>query len=327
MRGRLALLGALLACSAPVWAQDAAAWLTRMGEALRGLDYHGDLVYAHAGQIETLRVFHAAGPGGERERLVTLSGAPREIIRVDGRVICVGTSFHPTVYGDSSIAPRLLAALPGIDATSLQAHYVLALGANERIADLDAQLLEVRPRDVYRYGYRLWLERESGMVLKSVRFGVDGRPVEQLMFTRIVLRERPSDSDLTGKSGLIDSQEGATRKALDSLQSGTGRVPGWNVVDPPAGFTLALQQPVAAEASAEDATEHLIYSDGIASVSVYVERLSSEAPAFSGPASRGAVNLYGRVLDGRQITVLGDVPAATVERFAQGVVAAAPGGG
>lgn len=324
MRARLALLGALLACAAPVLAQDAAAWLTRMGEALRGLDYHGDLVYAHAGQIETLRVFHAAGPEGERERLMTLSGTPREIIRVDGRVICVGTNAQPAVYGadhaDASMPPRLLAALPGSDAVSLQAHYVLTLGPSERIADLDAQLLEVRPRDVYRYGFRLWLERESGMLLKSVRFGVDGRPVEQLMFTRIALRERPSDSELSGKSGLIDSQQGATRKALDVLQPGTGRVPGWNVVDPPAGFSLALQQPAAA-----DATEHLIYSDGIASVSVYVEPLSTHTPAFSGPASRGAVNLYGRVLDGRQITVLGDVPAATVERFAQGVAAA--GGG
>lgn len=324
-RARLAMLGALLVCAAPVWAQDAAAWLTRMGEALRGLDYHGDLVYAHAGQIETLRVFHAAGPEGERERLITVSGAAREIIRVDGRVICVGTSFHPTVYGDSSIPTRLLGALPGSDATSLQTHYVLTLGANERIAGLDTQLLEVRPRDAYRYGYRLWLERESGMLLKSVRFGVDGRPVEQLIFTRIALRERPSDSDLSGNTGLIDSQEGATRKVLDLPQPGSGQVPGWNVVDPPAGFILALQQPVAAEGSAGDAAEHLIYSDGIASVSVYVEPLSTHAPAFSGPASRGAVNLYGRVLDGRQITVLGDVPAATVERFAQGVAAA--GGG
>lgn len=135
MRGRLALLGALLACSAPVWAQDAAAWLTRMGEALRGLDYHGDLIYAHAGQIETLRVFHAAGPEGERERLITVSGAAREIIRVDGRVISVGTSAQPAVYADPSMAPRLLAVLPGSDATSLQANYVLVLGANERIAD------------------------------------------------------------------------------------------------------------------------------------------------------------------------------------------------
>jgi len=326
MPARLALLGALLACAAPVWAQDAAAWLTRMGEALRGLDYHGDLVYSHAGQMETLRVFHAAGPEGERERLITVSGAAREIVRVDGRVISVGTSAQPAVYADPSMAPRLMVVLPGSDATSLQAHYVLVLGASERIAGLDTQLLEIRPRDVYRYGFRLWLERESGMLLKSVRFGVDGRPVEQLMFTRIALRERPTDSDLSGDTDrIVASPQGATRNVLNLPQPGAGRVPGWSVVDPPAGFTLALQKPEATEASADDATEHLIYSDGIASVSVYVEPLSTQAPAFSGPASRGAVNLYGRVLDGRQITVLGDVPAATVERFAQGVAAA--GGG
>lgn len=317
-RARFVLLGALL-LSTPSWAQDAAGWLVRMGEALSGLDYHGDLVYSHGGQLETLRIYHAAGPDGERERLVTVSGAPREIIRAGGRVTCVGTSVHPSVYG-AQLPPRLLGALPGSDPVALQGHYVLALGVSERVAGLDAQLLEVRPRDAYRYGYRLWLERETGMLLKSVRFGADGRPVEQLMFTRIALREKPADVDLVGSA-----IEGAIQNSLELPQPGAGRASGWGVVELPSGFLLVLQQPTAPDTTGQGATEHLIYSDGIASVSVYVEPLSSNVPAFSGPASRGAMNLYGRVLDGRQITVLGDVPAATVERFAQGV--AAVGGG
>ena len=109
----------------------------------------------------------------------------------------------------------------------------------------------------------------------------------------------------------------ATRSVLSLPQAPSSRVPAWRVVEPPSGFVLALQQPEPPSGS-----EHLVYSDGIANVSVYVEPLSTQAPAFSGPASRGSTNLYGRVVDGRQITVLGDVPAATVERFAQGVAAA-----
>jgi sigma-E factor negative regulatory protein RseB len=308
-----ALLGALL-IGTPAWAQDAGAWLARMGDAVRGLDYHGDLVYVHAGQIETLRLFHAAGPDGERERLVTSSGVPREVIRAHGEVICVGTGAQTSIYAGNGPGAQLLAALPGADAHSMAPNYALALGGAERIAGYDTQLLEIRPRDAFRYGYRLWLERDTGMPLKSVRFGADGRAVEQLMFTRIALRERPADADLT------PSLEGeATRSALDLPSAGEGRAPAWRVVDPPAGFVLALQQP-----APPPATEHLVYSDGIAHVSVYVEPLTARAPAFSGPASRGATHLYGRVVDGRQITVLGDVPAATVERFAQGV---ASGGG
>jgi sigma-E factor negative regulatory protein RseB len=95
----------------------------------------------------------------------------------------------------------------------------------------------------------------------------------------------------------------------------------WRVIDPPDGFRTSDDSTLGAD--------HRIYSDGIASVSIYVEPLSRTAPAFSGPFSRGAVHFYGRVLDGMQVTVLGDVPAATVERFAQSVAlgAADAGGG
>jgi sigma-E factor negative regulatory protein RseB len=310
LRLRLSLFGSLL-LAGPALAQDAAAWLARMGEAVRGLDYHGDLVYAHAGQLETLRLFHASGPDSERERLVTLSGAPREVIRSGGRVTCLGTGDQPSTYGDPSTTPRLLATLPGSDPMSLAQNYALVLGGTERIADRETQRLEIRPRDAFRYGYQLWLDQATGMPLKSVRFGADGRPVEQLMFTRIVVGERPSDRDLSGSEVAAIS-----RGALELPRESPGQMPGWSVVDPPAGFVLALQQPPNAEPG-----DHLVYSDGIANVSVYIEPIAQGIPVFSGPARRGALHLYGRIMDGRQITVLGDVPAATVERFAQSVAA------
>jgi sigma-E factor negative regulatory protein RseB len=309
-RARFALLGSLL-LSAPAIAQDAAALIARMGEAVRTLDYEGELVYAHGGQIETLRLFHAGGPDGERERLVTLTGAPREVIRAEGRVTCIGTAPEPSVYADESGRPRLLAALPGADPLALQQHYAFVLGGVERVAGLPAQQVEVRPRDAFRYGYRLWLEQGSGMPLKSTRFGADGRPVEQIMFTRIALGQRPTEADLVGNAG---GDANRTVLALPAAIAATASA--WTVIDPPPGFALAMQQPGTA------AGEHLVYSDGLANVSIYVEALDAGIPVFSGPASRGAMNLYGRVVQGRQVTVLGDVPAATVERFAQSLAAA-----
>lgn len=311
-RARVALAGVLLIAAWPAWAQDAAGWMARMGEALTGLDYHGELVYSHAGQIETLRVFHASGPDGGRERLVTLSGggAPREVIRAGGQVTSVGTGPRPAIYADTIATARPLGALHAIDAQALHAHYLLALGPTERVAGLETQRVQVLPRDAYRYGYQLWLERETGLPLKTVRVGVDGRPVELLMFTRIALRERPSEADLAG-AGV----GGASQTRLELPQSGTAAPANWRVIEPPTGFALTLQP------ARGGASEHLVYSDGLASVSVYVEPLTATVPAFSGPASRGSVNLYGRVIAGHQITVLGDVPAATVERFAQGVAA------
>jgi sigma-E factor negative regulatory protein RseB len=306
------VLGLLLAV--PGFAQDANAWLARMGQAMAGLDYHGDFVYAQGGQLESLRIFHAADANGARERLVALSGAPREIVRGGGQVMLIGSRPRAAVYGEpGTLQPQLLAALGG-DPDRLLRHYQLALGGTDRVAGLAVQLVEVRPRDAFRYGLRLWLESETGMLLRSVRFGADGRPVEQLMFTRIALRERPSEADLAGTP-----PDNALPNAMDLPQRAAA--PGaWSVANVPDGFELALQQP-----ASPDGSEHLIYSDGLASVSVYVEPLTRAAPAFSGASNRGAINLHGRVLDGHQITVLGDVPAATVERFAQGVVPAAGG--
>ena len=306
---RLFLLGTCFV-SLPGWAQDATAWMARMSEALATLDYQGDLVYQHGSQLETLRIYHASGADGGRERLLTLSGAPREVIRGAGQVRCVGTSDQSTSYGHGMLQSPLMAPFGGAGASSLGRHYEAVLGGVERIAEHEAQLVEVRPRDAFRYGYRFWLERNSGLPLKSLRFGADGRPVEQLMFTRVTLGERPSDADLGS-----DVLQAAPGVALDLPQAMETRLAsGWTVLDPPAGFRLTMQQPPAPRSS-----EHQVYSDGVANVSVYVEPLQAKVPAFSGPASRGAINLYGRVLDGRQVTVLGDVPAATVERFAQGV--------
>lgn len=311
---RLALLAGL-ALALPALAQDANAWLVRMGQALAGLDYHGEVVYVHGGQVEALRVFHAVDPNGTRERLVSLSGAPREVMRSQGQVLLAGSRPRAAMYGEPGLLqPQSIAAL-GSDPARLPKHYALALGGADRIAGLATQTVEVRPRDAFRYGYRLWLETETGMLLKSVRFGADGRPVEQLMFTRIALRERPGEADLAGAP-----VENPLPSPLPSSQAAVAAANGWSVANAPDGFELAARQPVAQAGGA-----HLVFSDGLASVSVYVEPLTRAAPPFTGLSSRGAVNLYGRVLDGHQITVLGDVPPATVERFAQGVMPAAGG--
>ena len=311
-RSLAALAGLLLAV--PGFAQDASAWLARMGQAVSGLDYQGEFVYAQGGQLESLRIFHAVDANGARERLVSLSGAPREIVRGGGQVTLLGSRPRAATYGEpGTLQPQLLAAL-GADPERLLRHYQLALGGQDRVAGLATQLVEVRPRDSFRYGLRLWLESETGMLLKSVRFGADGRPVEQLMFTRIALRERPAEADLAGTP-----PADALPNAMN-LPQRAGAATAWSVANAPDGFELALQQP-----APQPGSEHLIYSDGLASVSVYVEPLTRAAPAFTGASNRGAMHLHGRVLDGHQITVLGDVPAATVERFAQGVVPAAGG--
>lgn len=299
------LLTTLLCLVAPVAlaATDAAAWLARVGPALRGLDYQGTLVVVANGRVDTLRVFHRVDDGRERERLVALSGPPREVIRDGSRVMCIGTGAAPVAY-DMGQAGRWSEALAVSEAVGL-AGYQARLGGRGRVAGHAVQRVEVLATDPWRYGYRLWLEKGTGLPLRVDLLDGDGRSIEQVAFTDITLDRRPADADL-------EPSAPAELERVSPLPPLAGDALGWRVPAPPAGFRLRASRPL------PDDGVHLLYSDGLASVSVYVERAGS---GLRGDArrQRGAVHARSFWLDGWQVLAIGKVPAPTVDRFARTV--------
>ena len=174
----------------------------------------------------------------------------------------------------------------------------------------DVSEVEVLATDPWRYGYRLWLEKRSGLPLRVDLLDGQGRSIEQVAFTDISLDQRPSDADLqtSAEAGLV---------RVSPLPSHTGKPARWFVPAPPAGFRLRATRPL------PDEGVHLLYSDGLASVSVYVERVGG---GLRGDArrQRGAVHARSFWLDGWQVLAIGKVPAATVERpgtWREGVLA------
>ncbi|GGA72621.1 sigma factor AlgU regulatory protein MucB [Arenimonas soli] len=299
------LLTAALVLLAPaaLAAADAASWLARVGPALRGLDYQGTLVVVADGRVDTLRVFHRVDGGRERERLVALSGPPREVIRDGSRVMCIGTGDAPVAY-DMGQAGRWSEALAISEAAGL-AGYRARLGGAGRVAGHAVQRVEVLATDPWRYGYRLWLETRTGLPLRVDLLDGRGRTIEQVAFTDISLDQRPSDADLAPSAP-------AELEQVSALPSHAGEPAGWGVPAPPAGFRLRATRPL------PDDGVHLLYSDGLASVSVYVERVGG---GLRGDArrQRGAVHARSFWLDGWQVLAIGKVPAATVDRFARTV--------
>ena len=288
-------LGLLLALSTPAAAEDGAAWLQRMAAALSGLDYSGTFVYVRDGQVDALRVLHRADPHGAHERLTTLSGEPRELVRRGGQARLLGGIAAPVA------APDVAATA---DAADWQPHYQVVLAGRDRVAGQASRIVEIRPRDGFRYGYRLWLEEASALPLKSIAYGSDGVAVEQWMFTEIAIGRRPDDAEL----GTMESDRSPAADPGPGAQS-------WQVLDVPRGYRLRRR------AALPDGGEQQVYGDGLASVSVYVEPLAATDANLSGLLRRGALSMFGRVVGGQQVTVVGAVPAATVERFAQGVAA------
>lgn len=281
-----------------------------MSAALRDIDFTGSFIYQHDGRTDALRIFHQGG-SRERERLVSLTGARGEIIRNGGTVTCVQSDASSTLFANRA-DEHLLPLVP--DVRKLGAQYSVATAGVDRVAGYDARIVDISPRDPYRYGYRLWLQQDNQLLLRSAVLDAARRPIEQFMFVALDIGAKPSETDLMPTQNI----EGAA-SPTDEVQVNTGLL--WLVVGAPAGFRLVqVQRPVRGGAQAE----HLLYSDGIASVSVYVEPQADSAQvATESTIVRGVLSIHSRNAGALRITALGDVPPATVQAMARNVRAGA----
>ena len=284
-----------------------------MSESLQSLDYDGTFVYYHDGKLEAMRIVHQASAGGEKERLMSLTGSAREVLRDDKAVTCIMPDNKSVMVGQSR--PRQ--PFPDVpeDLDSLSPYYQLRDVGEDRVAGLMTRVIDITPRDKYRYGYRFWIDTTNFMLLKFELNAVDGTAIEQVMFTGLRVGDRiPAaalEPSLTGE-GYHWFRQGST---TGNPAASPGQ-PDWIIKQLPAGFSLTDYQRKRLHQGGEQA-EHMVFSDGLATVSVYVEKMKADSTAFTGLSSMGAMNAYGTVLDDHQITVVGEVPAATVQNMAR----------
>lgn len=289
-------------------------WLGRMAQAMRDLAYEGTLVYAYDGEMETLSVVHGVIDGREHERIRALTGEPFEVIRDGDKIRALWPSRERMLIAQQP-ARLLPSGLPeGLD--SLPGLYETEVEDTTRIAGRIARVIRVNSADGYRYGYRLWIDRESHMLLRSDLIAPDGEIVERLMFTRFSILESVDPErfePMHAEREYVEYSEPTPgRQALDD--------PEWEVTDLPPGFHSVGHRSQALPQGGT-AVQQSVFSDGLASVSVFVQPLDG-APAdgaFEGAASMGAINAFVTRADGREITVVGEVPRATVRRIAHAV--------
>lgn len=289
-------------------------WLERMSESLASRNYEGRYFHVRNSRSETMRIIHRVEKGKVTERLVSLDGSGREIIRNQSEVICY-LPDRRTVLVEKRTDDRTLMATVPIYNEQLESHYSIERGAFKKALGRRTQLILVQPRDEFRYGYRLWLDDETAMPLMSQLCDRNGNVIEQILFAELNFRERiPADAVKPGMSG-----EGFRWVRQDAQAPHMANAPlGWNVIRLPAGFRLTTWRlQIIAGSSAP--VRHLVYSDGLASVSVFIEPRTPQTEAMHGLAKVGAAFAYSRNLDGHQVTAVGEVPAATVEAIAAGV--------
>ena len=299
-----ALIGSLIAPQA--LAESAAQqWLGRMNDAVRQLNYEGTFVYLHDGQLEAMHLIHVMHPDtGEHERLLSLNGAAREVVRDDHGVACIwpdtGSVFVESRNGELGfpvILPR--------DLGKLHSHYeYLALGP-DRVAGKNAQQILIHPRDAYRYGYRLWIDEASGLPLKSDLLDETGEAIEQIMFTSLSVFEEINPEHLRH----MDVPDIAETPQHNDI-SGKSR---WSTDLMPEGFLMTAHGMRPEENG--HVVEHMVFSDGLASFSVYIEPTVGET--LNGASRMGSISAFGMRKGEYQITVVGEVPEATVRQVAE----------
>ena len=315
MRSPVLLL--LAAAAGPLYAAPTARqWLDAMSEALQNLDYDGTFVYLHNGKLEAMRITHQRDGDGEKEHLISLTGSAREVIRDNQSVKCIMPDSKSVMVGRSR--PRQPFPLVPRDLGSIESYYRFENVGDDRMAGVMTQVVAITPRDAYRYGYRFWIAKDSKMLLKSDLIGVHGDAIEQMMFTQLGVGDEASDSDLPATPG-EDAPSWHHQDIGGTAAPVTGE-PRWAVQRLPDGFSLTNYQRKRMRPGS-DGTEHLVYSDGLATVSIYVEMPSADDNSLKGLSSMGAMNAYGVQVDGHQVVAVGEVPAVTVEMMARSVTA------
>jgi sigma-E factor negative regulatory protein RseB len=306
----------------PVWAQTATSstqsrtlteWLTRMHEASRQRAYTGTLVVSSASTLAASRIWHICDGTQQMERVDTLTGAPRSTIRHNNDVI----TFVP----DSRIAlidkRESLGVFPELLRTpsnSLPEFYSVREGSPERVAGYLADVVDIVPNDNLRFGYRIWSEKKTGLVVKLQTLGEQGAVLEQVAFSELQL-DAPVRMDKL-KRLMNDTRGYEVHRQV--LRKTTPEAEGWRLKEPVPGFTAMSCHTRESEAAqgAGSAPMQWVFSDGLASVSLFVEPYDAQQHGTEKAAVTGATHSLNRRIGAYWLTALGEVPPGTLRRFA-----------
>ncbi len=312
----------MLGVVAPAWAQtvpeDAANLLQRIETAARELSYSGVFVHSTPDHSTASRIVHVSDRGEEWEQVESLDGPLREIIRRNDELFCYQPESK-TIRLDKRTTGRFFPSLLSGDPRTVQENYQVKIGQTERISGHDCQWIVLEPRDALRYLQKLCAEVGSGLLLRARTFNARNQVLEQFTFTELKL----------GKEALRDFGRSHIKSRFNEKQTGwqtddsaqremKNAETGWMVASPPAGFKKVLEMRRTL-AGRPLPVSHLVFSDGVASISVFVEALQNGAKGTSKAAEDGTYSYAMRAIGDNQITVLGEVPLNTAQLLAGGV--------
>jgi sigma-E factor negative regulatory protein RseB len=288
-------------------------WVQAIQQAAMRVNYSGTIVYQSDGEMRTSRITHMFDGTNSHERVQTLDGKPREYIRLrtenNDEVRCLIPESRHVVIEHRAIEDPFPGMI-GAPAEAILERYDLKSGDIERVAGVECQVLTLEPRDTLRYGYRLCVERATGLLLKAQTIGERREVLEQVAFTDIRIGERIDRSRLKPAwptDGWTVERSEYRRVDLDKA--------GW-VVPVPEGFRRTKE--ILRRMGAADAMQ-VVFSDGLATVSVFIEPTAGARAGGEEVQMMGPTAAFSRRLGESLVTVIGEVPPAAVRTVAKSV--------
>lgn len=306
--------------SAAGWAQpdaeDARHWLEKMIQATQTLNYEGTFIFVQGPHLEAMRIIHSCDANGERQLLISLNGPHQEIVVTSNSVTRLAPGQREAFPGADFQRSPFPLSVPR-DLGRLEGHYEFKLLGEDRIAGLAARVIAIKPRDAWRYGYRIWLDQRHGIVLRSALLDGKGYPIEQLMFTDVQIKP---DIDKSVFASPLPRRDASPKTDRQDPRPPVGEPvthSAWRIVELPKGFKKVLHNRFT-KSPGHHSTEHLVFADGLATISVFLEQLDG-APLLQGGSQLGSMSAFGTVVEGYQVLVVGEVPAATVQHIATSI--------
>ena len=311
VRTSLLLLSTVLLLPVPALADDGLALLQRIAQGSRELTYSGTFVYRSGGKVDTSRIAHSLRDGIEFERIEALDGSPREVVRAGGEVKCFFPDEKLVIIENRSIGRGFPALLPA-GLGSLPEHYAIRSGGQGRVAGLKSRAVLLQPRDDLRYGHEFWMDAASGLLLKANLVDARGETLESFVFTQVKIGGPLEHGALQPRfnTDQVRVQQVRTTelKADDMDWMFRTLLPGFRKV-------ASMKRQSAPE---QPESLHVVFSDGLASISVFIEPGGSAGDAET-VTTLGPVNVYRRQLGDHRVVVMGEVPALAVRRLGDGV--------
>jgi sigma-E factor negative regulatory protein RseB len=311
-------------------ADDPRDWLQKMNQALSTRNYDGTFFHLSEGRVETMRIVHRVRAGHVTERLQSLDGSGREFVRNNDELTCYLPDQHTVLVEPRPEHGPFLGSLPQFGA-DVNDFYKIESLPSAHILGRAARVIAVTPKDQFRFGYRLWLDEKTAMPLKTQLCDATGQVIEQIFFARLDMPESIPDSDLVPQvrtDGMRRVRQGPSHDSAPPALSA------FRASELPPGFRLTVEGAQTIGGATVPAS-HLVYSDGLATVSVFVEAPPTDShgtsvgadaavdapaePPMQGLARVGSGYAFSTVVQGHQVTAVGEVPARTVEFIAHSV--------